>query len=83
MSDQTRANLEQALAAHVADECDGDMAGAYVIVTETTTFADAEADDSVFYISTRAMQSRFYTDGLLHAALNRGDTLYADGDEDD
>ena len=82
MSDETRATLEDALAAHVADECDGDMAGAYVIITETTTFEDAEADDSVFYIATRPMQSRFYTDGLLHAALNR-ETSYAYNDEDD
>lgn len=81
MSDTTRAALEEALAAHVADECDGDLAGAYVIVTETTTFADAEAEDSVFYFTTRAMQSRFYTDGLLYAARNRGDTLFTDEDD--
>jgi hypothetical protein len=71
MSAETKAALEAAIEAHVADECDGDLAGAWVLVTETTTLAEMDEDDSVFYITTRNNQSRFLTDGLLYTALDR------------
>jgi hypothetical protein len=71
VSDQTKAALELALEAHIADECDGDMTGAWVFLAETTTADEMDMSQSVFYIETRNHQSRFMTDGLLHSALAR------------
>lgn len=71
MSTDTKAALEAAIEAHVADECEGDLAGAWVLLAETTTLQNLDDEDSVFYLDFRQSQSRFLTDGLLHAALNR------------
>ena len=71
MSAETHAALEAAIEAHIHSECDGDMAGAGVLVSETTTLDDLDNDDSVFYWAARNGQSAFLTDGLLNAVLNR------------
>lgn len=67
MSEQTRAALD---AAHVADEYDGDMVTAWVIVTETTSIGMLDAGEGSMVIETRDLQSTYLTQGLLHAALN-------------
>lgn len=82
MSADTHAALEAAIEAHIADECDGDLTGARVLVTETTTLDDLENDDSVFYWASRNGQSAFLTDGLLTAVLNRA-RYTRHGDDDD
>jgi len=69
MSAETKANLDAAIAAHIADECEGDLTGAWVVVTETTSLAEMDADKSAWFTATRDMQSNFTTDGLLYAAL--------------
>lgn len=79
MSAETKATLEAALEAHVADECDGDMVGAWVALAETTTLDDMDAEASVFYIEARNQQSSFLTSGLLHAAIER--STWRDVDE--
>jgi len=81
MSAETRAALESALEAHVADECDGDLTGAWVVVAETTTLTDMDNDDSVFYWDARDNQSSFMSDGLLSAVLNRS-RYHRTGDDD-
>lgn len=70
MSEQTRAALDDAIAAHVAEEYDGDMVTAWVIVTETTSIGMLDAGEGSMVIETRDMQSTYLTQGLLHAALN-------------
>jgi hypothetical protein len=74
--------LEAAIEAHVHDECDGDLTGAWVLVTETTTLADMDNNDSVFFWATREKQSSFMTDGLLSAVLHRERYARTDGDDD-
>lgn len=81
MSDTTKTALEAAIEAHIADECDGDLTGAWVVVAETTTLTDMDNDDSVFYWDARDNQSSFMSDGLLSAVLNRA--RYHRTDDDD
>lgn len=70
MSAQTKAALQDAIAAHVADECDGDAAGAWVVVAESTNVTDMENDMSSWYIASRDYQSSIMTNGLLYSALS-------------
>ena len=72
MSDTTLQALEEALAAHVAAECDGDMIGAWIVLAETTSLQELEDQTSAFYIGTRNSQSSFMTTGLLWQALEHG-----------
>lgn len=71
MSADTKAALEAAIEAHIANECEGDMAGAWIVLTETTSLADIDDENSAFYLEGRVNQSRFVTDGLLYNALHR------------
>ena len=74
MSEQTKTALEAAIAAHIADECDGDHSTAWVVVTDTTSLDDIDTGRSSMYICTKEMQSMYTSDGLLYNALNvRGD----------
>lgn len=70
MSESTKAALDQAIAAHVADEYDGDMVTAWVIVTETTSIEMLDEGIGSMVIASKDMQSNYLTEGLLHAALN-------------
>ena len=70
MSAKTKAALQEAIAAHVADECEGDMAGAWVVVAESTNVSDVENDMSSWYIASRDYQASIMTNGLLYSALS-------------
>jgi hypothetical protein len=72
VSVETKAALEEAIAAHVADECDGDMIGGWVVLAETTSLEQIEDDLSAFYLDARTSQSSFLTTGLLWQALEHG-----------
>ena len=72
MSADTKAALDAAITAHVADEYDGDMVTAWVIVTETTTLDMLDEGEGAMVIEARDMQSSYLTTGLLHTALNVG-----------
>lgn len=74
MSDVTKAALDAAIAAHVADEYDGDMVTAWVVVTETTTLGMLDEGEGSMVIEARDMQSNYLTTGLLYSALNVGGT---------
>lgn len=74
MSAETKAALETAIASHIADECEGDIIGAWVVVTECTSLAEMDDDRSSWFTASRDMQSTFTTDGLLHAALTARET---------
>lgn len=71
MSADTKAALEQALSAHIADENDGDIATAWVIVAECASLDSLDNDESAYYVEGANAQSRFTGDGLLYAALHR------------
>lgn len=70
MSDTTRATLDAAIAAHVADEYDGDMVTAWVVVTETTSIDLLDNNEGSMVVEQRSLQSTYLTTGLLHSALN-------------
>jgi len=72
MSADTKQALEEALAAHVADECDGDMIGGWVVVAETTNLDEFNDGTSSFYKEARSSQSGLLTTGLLWQALEHG-----------
>lgn len=72
VSEQTKQALDTAIATHVADEYDGDMVTAWVVVTETTSIDMLDAGEGSMVIETRDMQSNYLTDGLLHSALMIG-----------
>lgn len=61
MSEQTRAALADAIAAHVADET-GDTPGAWLVLTETTSLAEWADDTSSMHISSRG--SRYTLRGM-------------------
>ena len=67
MSAETKAELEQALAAHIMDET-GDHLSAWVLVAECTDLTELQDHEASFFIEARDFQSRFLTDGLLMAA---------------
>ena len=60
VSAQTRATLEEAIAAHVADECDGKLPGAWIVLVETLGLDD---DASTWHAETEG--SDFTIRGLL------------------
>ena len=70
MSAETRGMLEAAIAAHIADECDGDMTSGWVLVTEISSINMLEEGTGSMFVDSREMQSAYLTEGLLHAALN-------------
>lgn len=70
MSADTLAVLNEAISAHVADEYEGDMVTAWVIVTETTSIDMLDAGEGSMVIEARDLQSTYLTQGLLYAALN-------------
>ena len=72
MSETTLAALEEAIATHVADECDNDLTAGWVVVAETTNLNEIDDGISSFYTATRNGQSNFLTTGLLHRAQEVG-----------
>lgn len=72
LCEATKTALDAAIAAHVADEYDGDMVTAWVVVTETTTIGMLDAGEGAMVIESREMQSSYLTTGLLYSALNVG-----------
>jgi len=78
MSAETKAALDEAITSHIADECEGDLTGAWVVVTETTSLAEMDSDKSAWFTATRDMQSNFTTDGLLYSALRAQRSTHED-----
>lgn len=70
MSADTKASMERAIEAHIADANEGDIIGAWVVVVETTSLAEMDDDRSSWFTVTRDMQSTFTSNGLLWSALN-------------
>lgn len=72
MSEQTYADLQSAIAAHIVDECDGDLIGSWVVVAQTTNLEEFEDGGSSFFTATPDHQSNFTTTGLLYRAMEIG-----------
>lgn len=70
MSESTMTTLSEAISAHIADEHEGDIVTAWVIVAETTRIDMLDSGEGVMVIEHRPTQSHYLTQGLLHAALN-------------
>lgn len=68
MSAETRADLENALAAHIADECSGDLVGAWVVVAETLPL---EPDENESTMHAEVEGSAFTARGLLETQIDR------------
>lgn len=72
MSVETYLAVEEAIAAHVADECEHDLVGGWVVVAETTNLSEYDDGVSSFFTARRSGQSNFLTTGLLYRALEVG-----------
>lgn len=89
MSAQTMAKLEDAIREHLADEGQGGITTAWVIVSNSTN--GGEGDEGSVWIESMPHQQRFVTMGLLEAGavLTRGfvyavmnrNQMEEDGDE--
>lgn len=80
MSAETKVALEAAIQAHVADECDGDHAGAYIVLTETTSLAEWASDVGSIFVASHG--SRFTIRGLVEIWRDINQRTHA-GDADD
>ena len=78
MSAQTRETLAEAIAAHVADECDGELVGAWVMVAETLPL---EPDEDESTMHSEAEGSVWACRGLLEAQIDRMAQSGREGDE--
>lgn len=86
MSAQTMAKLEEAIREHLADEGQGGITTAWVVVSNSTD--GGEGDEGSVWIENMPHQQRFVTMGLLEAgaALTRGfvySTMTRNAIEDD
>lgn len=76
MSDQTRAALDDAIRAHVADEHDGSPVAHWVL-----TYGVLDQDDDIALgVEGPRGQPGYVGVGLMYAALHPG--AYAEGDDD-
>lgn len=82
MSEQTRAALADAIAAHVADETDGDAATAWLVLAETTSLAEWADGTSSMHVSSRG--SRYTLRGMAETWRDLDRThIEWSGDDDD
>lgn len=72
MSAATKANVDSAIREHLADEGQGDVLTAWVLVSSSTTLADDDA--GTIWIESPDGQQRFATLGLLESGkiMTRG-----------
>ena len=70
MSEQTKAALDAALAAHVADECDGGILTGYITQAQYTDM-DLMEDGSTGYLRVQADNQIFTTSLGLTAYLHK------------
>jgi hypothetical protein len=70
MSTDTRAALEAAVAAHVADECDGAMLTGWALIASNATEADFDNNQTGYMIAAQDRQPMHSTLGLIHHHLN-------------
>jgi len=68
VSDQTKAALETAIEAHMADESPGAVVGAYILIAETTGITDVVDDVSTSRTESRG--SAFTKRGLIECWLD-------------
>lgn len=66
MSDETKARLAEAIAAHVADESDGDLAGGWVMIAECLTLSDVEEGLAAHWFDHEG--SQYTARGLVESA---------------
>lgn len=68
MSEQTKAALAEAIAAHVADESPGDMAGAWVMVAECLNLEAVDNGSATHWFEHEG--SQYTVRGLLESAVD-------------
>lgn len=82
MSEQTKADLDAAIAAHVADEAEGAIIASYVLQTDFTSIALMDEEATGFMRFTSEHQSLTATLGLITYARRQLDHFMTH-DEDD
>lgn len=68
MSADTKAALAEAIAAHCADEGDGEVIGAWIVLAETTSLAEWADNTAPLYVSSHG--SRFAIRGLAETWID-------------
>lgn len=83
LSDTTKATLDAALAAHIADECDGSLTTGYVLYASHLN-AELDSRDATGYYAEYAEGQPFHVGlGLARMMADRFDAIWDDGGDDD
>lgn len=80
MSDSTKAALEHALAAHIADVADGDLVTDWTLIAACTSMDNIGTGATRYWCEGKTAQPVHVTIGLLQYA--RETTTWSDDDDD-
>jgi len=80
MSAETKAALDDAIRAHIADECDGKTVMHWVIGVYSVAATDFGTGAGSYYRDVADNQPHHVTDGLLHAVQRITDDIWDDGE---
>lgn len=80
MSDQTKAALEAALTAHIADQTDGDIVTDWALVAATSSLENIGSGRTAYFIEANTNQPVHVMAGLFRYA---SDHVIWDTDDDD
>lgn len=81
MSDQTKANLDAAIAAHVADTGDGSIVTDWALIAATTTVDNIGTGTTSYLLEGNDNQPVHVMTGLFRYACER--VIWEDDDDDD
>lgn len=80
MSEASKATLDDAIRAHIADECEGKTTMHWVLVTYSVNAEDFGTGAGSYYRDVADSQPHHVTDGLLHAGQRITDQIWDDGE---
>lgn len=83
MSEATKDALDDAIRAHIADECDGKSLMSWVLVTYAVHAEDFGTGAGGYYREVAAGQPQHVTDGLLRCGQRITDDIWDDDGEFD
>lgn len=81
MSDTTKAALDQAIAAHIADECDNSILTGYVLHASHTNLEQIDRGATGYFMEHGENQAYHVSLGLAHQAVMALQTDFGDDDD--
>lgn len=80
MTVDTKAALEAAIDAHIAEQCDGNLVTHYALIAATTTMADIGSGATSYFLEANSHQPLHVTIGLLSVGIDRVSNMDDDDD---